>query len=260
MQPIPANTTPTGTGNASRVLLVEDDALTREVLGAALTGQGYQMHTEPDGAHVEGVLRAFHPDIALIDLHLGEGLDGIGVARRLRAGNDLPILFVTAASGLEERLEAFAAGGDDYLVKPFSMHELVARMQAILRRSRRTEPRTWRVGDIVLDEDQHMATRAGREINLTKLDFELLLTFCQHRGSVLSKTQLLNQVWGFEYYDPNVVEVHVSSLRRKIEEHGDRIIHTIRGVGYVLRPSPRDDMIPARSSRTNEEPATSGAS
>lgn len=236
---------PSEPGGGARVLLVEDDLLTREVLGAALMGHGYEVCADADGAGAESLVRTLHPDIALIDLHLGDGADGIAVARRLRASSDLPILFVSGANELESRLAAFAVGGDDYVVKPFSIPELVVRMQAILRRSGAAGPRPWRIGDLEVDPERHLATRAGRELNLTKLDFDLLLAFCRHRGCVLSKAQLLDQVWGFEFYDPNVVEVHVSSLRRKLEKHGERVIHTIRGVGYVLRAGEEEAREPA---------------
>jgi DNA-binding response OmpR family regulator len=219
-----------------RVLLVEDDPLTREVLSAALAGVGYEVHTEPDGGHVERAAADFLPDIALIDLHLGDGVDGITVARRLRSTKDIPLLFLTAATGIDGVLGAFEAGGDDYVVKPFLMAELLARMRAVLRRWGRTGRTILRVGDLVVDIEAHSAARSGRGIDLTHKEFSLLATLARHPGLVLSKIQLLTEVWGFDHYDLNVVEVHVSALRRKLEEHGPRLIHTIRGVGYVLRP------------------------
>jgi two-component system, OmpR family, response regulator len=220
---------------ALRVLLIEDDALTREVLGTALTGSGYEVHSEPNGRSVERVAGSFHPDIALIDMHLGDDVDGITVARRLRAGEPVPILFLTAVNGVETVVAAFDAGGDDYVLKPFVMAELLARMRAVLRRSGRETRRVVQIDDLILDEDAHSVVRAGRTIELTHREFTLLATFCHHPGVVLSKLQLLNQVWGFEHYDLNVVEVHMSALRRKLGD-GARLIHTIRGVGYILRP------------------------
>lgn len=225
-----------GTTTGLRVLLIEDDALTREVLATALSGIGYDVHAEADGTRVERVAGTFRPDIALIDMHLGDNVDGITVAKRLRATEPVPLVFITAANGVETVLAAFDAGGDDYVVKPFVMAELLARMKAVLRRSGREGRRITEIADLIIDEDAHAAVRDGHVLELTHREFSLLASFCHHPGVVLSKLQLLNQVWGFEHYDLNVVEVHISALRRKLEEHGPRLIHTVRGVGYILRP------------------------
>jgi DNA-binding response OmpR family regulator len=219
-----------------RVLLVEDDPFTREVLAAALAGAGYDVHTEPDGNGVERVVSSFCPDIALIDMHLGESVNGITVARRLKAAKEVPFVFLTAASGIDHVLGAFEAGGDDYIVKPFVMAELLARMRAVLTRCGRTARTVLRVGDLAVDVEAHSAVRAGQPVDLTHREFCLLAMLARHPGIVLSKLQLLTEVWGFEHYDLNVVEVHVSALRRKLEAHGPRLIHTVRSVGYVLRP------------------------
>jgi two-component system, OmpR family, response regulator len=218
-----------------RVLLVEDDALTREVLSAALVGNGFEVHAEADGSHVERAAASFQPDIALIDMRLGDGVDGITVARRLKGTDDFPLLFLTSASAIEDVLAAYDVGGDDYIVKPFVMAELVARMRAVLRRTGREERSVFQLGDLRVDADAHTVVRAGQAIELTHREFTLLLEMCRHPGMVLSKLQLLTNVWGFEQYDLNVVEVHVSALRRKLEEHGSRVIHTVRNAGYVLR-------------------------
>jgi DNA-binding response OmpR family regulator len=219
-----------------RVLLVEDDPLVREVLAAALEGAGYDVQAEVDGSRVERAVATFLPDIALIDLHLGDGVTGITVARRLRGTKEMPFLFLTAASGTEDVLAAFDVGGDDYVVKPFVMAELLVRMQAVLRRWGRIGRSVLQSGDLVIDMETHSAVRAGQTIDLTHREFSLLATLCRHPGIVLSKVQLLTQVWGFEDYDLNLIEVHICALRRKLEEHGKRLIHTVRGVGYVLRP------------------------
>ena len=219
-----------------RVLLVEDDPLIREVLAAALSGAGYIVHTEEDGSHVERAVTNFLPDMALIDVHLGDGVDGITVARRLRAVRDLPFLFLTAAGGIEDVLAGFDVGGDDYIVKPFVMEELLVRMKAVLRRWGRIGRSTLRVGDLVVDLGAHLAVRGDEALDLTHREFTLLATLAQHPGIVMSKLQLLTQVWGFEHYDLNLVEVHICALRRKVEQQGSRMIHTVRGVGYVLRP------------------------
>jgi DNA-binding response OmpR family regulator len=218
------------------VLLVEDDPLVREVLSAALEGAGYDVQAEVDGSRVERAVATFVPDIALLDLHLGDGATGITVARRLRATKEMPFVFLTAATGIEDVLAAFDVGGDDYVVKPFVMAELLVRMQAVLRRWGRLGRSVLQVGDLVIDMEAHSAVRAGVTVELTHREFSLAATLAQHPGIVLSKVQLLTQVWGFEHYDLNLVEVHICALRRKLEEHGKRLIHTVRGVGYVLRP------------------------
>jgi two-component system OmpR family response regulator len=219
-----------------RVLLVEDDPLVREVLTAALVGAGFDVHAEPDGSRVERAVATFVPDIALIDVHLGDGVSGITVARRLRAAREIPFVFLTAAAGIDDVLAGFDVGGDDYVVKPFVMAELLVRMRAVLRRWGRVGRSVLRVGDLVIDMEAHSAVRAGAVIDLTHREFSLLATLAQHPGIVLSKLQLLTQVWGFEDYDLNLVEVHICALRHKLDAHGQRLIHTIRGVGYVLRP------------------------
>jgi len=139
------------------------------------------------------------------------------------------------AEDVEGVVAAFEVGGDDYLVKPFVMSELVARMQAVLRRSNRNSPTVLQVGDVCVDVASHTIVRSGRNVDLTQREFALLRMLCRRPGAVLSKSQLMAEVWGYELYDLNVVEVHMSALRRKLEEHGPRLIHTVRGVGYVIR-------------------------
>jgi DNA-binding response OmpR family regulator len=227
----PASTSATGL----RVLLVDDDPLVREILAAALEGAGYDVQAEVDGSRIERAVATFVPDIALIDLHLGGGVTGITVARRLRGTREIPFVFLTAATGIDDVLAAFEVGGDDYVVKPFVMAELLARMWAVLRRWDRIGRSVLEVGDLVIDLEAHRVLQTGRTVELTHREFSLLATLAQHRGMVLSKLQLLNQVWGFDHYDLNLVEVHICALRRKLEEHGKRHIFTVRGAGYVLR-------------------------
>ena len=229
-------TRPSSSAAGVRVLLVEDDPLVREVLAAALSGAGYEVQAEVDGSRVERAAAAFLPDIALLDLHLGNGVNGITVARRLRATREIPFLFLTAASGIDDVLAGFDVGGDDYVVKPFVMAELLVRMKAVLRRWGRIGHSVLQVSDLVVDMEAHSVVRGGLPVDLTHREFSLLATLAQHPGVVLSKLQLLSQVWGFEHYDLNLVEVHICALRRKLDEHGDSLIHTVRGVGYVLRP------------------------
>ena len=145
------------------------------------------------------------------------------------------MIFLSAADTEPDRLAGFDAGADDYLVKPFSMAELLARVRVALRRAGRLHADTWQVGDLVVDEDRRTVERDGQPIELTRTEFDLLVALGRRRGGVASKSQLLASVWGFDEYDPNLVEVYISALRRKLETAGPRIVHTVRGVGYALR-------------------------
>ena len=215
--------------------MVEDDDPIRSALDVALRGEGYEVRAEPNGAQLQEVSDNFRPDLAVLDVRLPVGPDGYAMARILRASSDLPLLFLTAADGIDDRLAGFQAGADDYLVKPFSMAELLARVQALLRRAGRLASAVRQVGDVVIDEGARTVMRDGSKLDLTRTEYELLSMLAQHPGQVLSKTQLLTQVWGFDAYDANLVEVHMSALRRKLEAHGPRVVHTVRGMGYVLR-------------------------
>jgi two-component system OmpR family response regulator len=226
---------------AVRVLFVEDDPLIAESVAAALTAAGMVVHSQADGSDLPTVLDAFRPDIAVLDVML-PGEDGLSLARRVCVPRDVPVVFVTARDAVDDRLSGFDAGADDYLVKPFAVEELLVRLRAVLRRAGRA-PQVVQVDDLVLDESAAVAVRAGERLDLTATEFRLLAQLVRHRGRTLSKLQLLTQVWGYEHYDQNLVEVHVSALRRKLEEHGPRIVHTERGIGYVLRAdlTPRRD-------------------
>ena len=217
------------------MLVIEDDAVIRSALGVALRGEGYELRAEPDGTRLPQVVADFRPDLAVLDVQLPVGPDGYAMARFLRRASDLPILFVTAADSVADRLAGFQSGGDDYLSKPFSMAELLARVQALLRRSGRLASASWEVGDLLVDDAARLVVRAGVPIELTRTEYDLLVMLIQQVGRVLSKTQLLTQVWGFDAYDTNLVEVHMSALRRKLEVAGPRLVHTVRGAGYVLR-------------------------
>jgi two-component system OmpR family response regulator len=230
-----------GSGTRRRVLVVEDDATLRESLVLLLGGVDFDVEALPDGRDFDATVARFRPDLAVLDVDLGAGRpSGLTLARRLQELGDTPFIFLTAADGLDERLSGFEVGADDYVTKPFSTSELHARIRAVLRRSEAA--RTGEVqrsiltyDDLELDEDARTVERAGVPIELTRREFDLLLTFLESPERVLSRTQLLSMVWGFEDYDANVVEVYVSTLRRKLEEHGPRLIQTVRGVGYVLR-------------------------
>ncbi len=217
------------------MLVVEDDAVIRSALEVALRGEGYELKVERDGTGLEQAVADFRPDLAVLDVQLPVGPDGYAIARLLRRTSSLPILFVTAADSVDDRLAGFRAGGDDYLAKPFSMAELLARVQALLRRSGRLASASWQVGDLLVDDAARIVVRAGVPLELTRTEYDLLVMLVQQVGRVLSKTQLLTQVWGFDAYDTNLVEVHMSALRRKLEVAGPRLVHTVRGAGYVLR-------------------------
>lgn len=219
---------------AVRVLLVEDDPLIRDSTTSSLRAAGMLVQARADGVDLPAVLDAFRPDIAVLDVML-PGEDGLSLARRCCAPRDVPVVFVTARDAVTDRVAGFHAGADDYLVKPFAVEELLVRLRAVLRRSGRTA-QVVEVDDLVVDESAGLAVRAGHALELTATEFRLLTQLARHRGRVLSKVQLLSQVWGYDDYDTNLVEVHVSALRRKLEEHGPRLVHTVRGLGYVLRP------------------------
>lgn len=217
----------------ARVLVVEDETAIRDAVTTALAGAGYLARGVADGGRLREVADSFRPDLAILDIML-PGADGLSLARRLRARDDLPILFLTARDDLNDRLAGFAAGADDYLVKPFALTELLARAHALLRRSGRLRSATTQAGDLVLDEAARAAWRASEPLELTPTEFQLLAYLLVRRGRTVSKAELLTQVWGYGAYDANLVEVRVSSLRRKLEAHGPRIIHTARGHGYTV--------------------------
>ena len=218
-----------------RVLVVEDNRPVRTSLEVALREEGYQVCACSDASGVQRVVDQFRPDLAILDVHLGTGPDGYSTARLLRGQSSLPVIMLTAADTVAERLEGFNAGADDYLIKPFSMAELLARVEALLRRSGRVTSAVRQIGDIIIDDAARTVLRGAEKLDLTRTEFDLLAVLTRHPGQVLSKVQLLTQVWGFDAYDVNLVEVHMSSLRRKLEAHGPRLIQTVRGVGYVVR-------------------------
>jgi two-component system, OmpR family, response regulator len=220
---------------APRILVVEDDTAVRDSLAVALRAEGYEVETAADGRAGLAAFDAFRPDLAILDVRLPRGPDGLELATQLRARGDAPVLFLSALGEVEDRIAGLEAGGDDYLTKPFSTNELLLRVQALLRRAGRLEARAWQVGDLVVDEAARTAARAGVEVELTRTEFDLLVALGRNVGTVVSKARLLALVWGFETYDENLVEVHISALRRKLEAAGPRLVHTVRGVGYVLR-------------------------
>jgi two-component system OmpR family response regulator len=224
------------TGSAPRVLVVEDDDALALAVRVGLQAAGYDVEHASDGGGFAELVDRFHPDLALLDLTLPRGPGGFDLARALRARSDAPLLFITASDTLTDRLAGFEVGADDYIVKPFALAELLARVRAVLRRAGRMVSGSVEVRDLVINEQQRTVTRCGVHIPLTTMEFDVLATLARAPGRVFSKSQLLSFVWGFDEYDPNLVEVHVSSLRRKIGTDGPALIQTERGRGYVLRP------------------------
>jgi DNA-binding response OmpR family regulator len=222
--------------NPARILIVEDDQSLRELLSAALEREGWDVHAVGDAAAGESAVERFTPDVAILDIRLGDGPDGLTLARRIRQRSDLPFLFLTDRAGVEDRLAGFESGADDYLAKPFILAELLARVRVVLRRRGRIGNDVLEVGALKIDPSGRRVFVEDQLVELTRIEFELLTQLATQAGRVASKTDLLSRVWGFEGYDQNLVEVHVSSLRRKLGEHGSSI-QTVRGVGYVLRES-----------------------
>ncbi|MGA9760838.1 MAG: response regulator transcription factor [Gaiellaceae bacterium] len=218
----------------SRVLFVEDDDAVRNAIALELRAAGYLVQAEPDGSALEEIAESFRPDIALLDVML-PGRSGFDLARELRNRSDLPILFLTAKDAVSSRLAGFSVGADDYVIKPVAVEELLARLRALLRRSGRLEADVLEVGDLILDEPARIVRRGDTVLELTPIEFQLLGFLMRNRGVVLSRLQIMSQVWGYEEHDPNLVPVHMGNLRRKLEASGPRLIHTIRGHGYVLR-------------------------
>jgi two-component system response regulator MprA len=221
---------------APRVLVVEDDEDIAQALQRSLRMEGYEVRSVADGRAALEHERSFAPDLVILDLGLPE-LDGLEVARALRADDDVPILILTARDALESRVEGLDAGADDYLVKPFERQELLARMRALLRRRPPRGSAPLRVSDLSLNVDTHEVVRGERAIELTQREFELLEYLMRNERIVISRQRLLDEVWGYDPFSTtNTIEVFVSNLRRKLEaDEEPRLLHTIRGAGYVLR-------------------------
>jgi len=220
---------------APRVLVVEDDEDIAQALQRSLRMEGYEVRAAVDGPAALEQGRSFAPDLVILDLGL-PGLDGLEVARSLRADDDVPILILTARDALESRVEGLDAGADDYLVKPFERQELLARMRALLRRRPPRGSAPLRVGDLLLNADTHEVTRGERTVELTQREFELLEYLMRNERIVISRQRLLDEVWGYDPFSTtNTIEVFVSNVRPKLEADEPRLLHTIRGAGYVLR-------------------------
>jgi two-component system, OmpR family, response regulator len=220
-----------------RLLLVDDEQHLRSMLEAALRHSGFDVHAVESGREALEAVGPVEPDLVVLDVMLPD-LDGFEVCRRWRQeGRRTPVVFLTARDATEDKVRGLTTGGDDYLVKPFSLEELVARIQAVLRRTGGGRPdAVLRCADLVLDDDAHRVTRAGSEVSLSPTEFNLLRFLLANQGRVLSKAQILDHVWSYDFGgDGGVVETYVGYLRRKVDDVDPRLIHTIRGVGYVLR-------------------------
>ena len=221
---------------SARVLVVEDDEEIAQVLQRSLRLEGYEVKLALDGEAALQTAGTFVPDLVILDLGLPK-IDGMEVARRLRAGDDVPILMLTARDALESRVEGLDSGAADYLVKPFERQELLARMRALLRRRPPRGSASVVVGDLSLNPDTHEVRRGERDVELTQREFELLEYLMRNERIVVPRQRLLEEVWGYDpFATTNTIEVFVSNLRRKLEAGGEpRLLHTIRGAGYVLR-------------------------
>lgn len=224
-----------------RILVADDDPAVRDSLRRSLAFNGYEVGTAPDGQAALDAVRDSRPDLLLLDVNMPT-LDGLETCRRLRAsGDDLPVLMLTARVEVGDRVLGLDVGADDYLAKPFALEELLARIRALLRRSRPLSDdatgHVLRFTDLELDLHARAARRGGRDVQLTRTEFELLAVLMQHPRRVLSREFILDEVWGYDFpTSANSLEVYVGYLRRKTEAGGEpRLIHTVRGVGYVLR-------------------------
>ncbi|WP_245974727.1 response regulator transcription factor [Thermomonospora umbrina] len=236
------STRPSPDGAGARLLVVEDDPNILELLAGSLRFAGFDVVTATTGALAVEAARRHRPDLIVLDVMLPD-FDGFSVVRRLRSGGThTPVLFLTARDAVEDRITGLTIGGDDYVTKPFSLEEVIARIQAVLRRAKAGVPDpSPRIAfaDIELDEDGHEVWRAGRAIALSPTEFKLLRYFMANAGRVLSKAQILDHVWNYDFRgDAGIVESYVSALRRKVDNTEPRLIHTLRGVGYVLRLPP----------------------
>ncbi len=227
---------------AKSILVIEDEERILQFLRRGLSYEGYHVETAVNGTDGLQIAQNQSPDLVVLDWMLPElepGLDGLEVCRRLRAASDVPILMLTAKDSVADRVQGLDAGADDYLVKPFALNELLARVRALIRRSRSDEPEILSFDTLRLDTGTHQAFRGDRVIELTAKEYELLELFLRHPRQVLTRDQIFDRVWGYDFGgESNIIEVYVRYLRQKSEAEGEaRLIHTVRGVGYVLRES-----------------------
>lgn len=236
LPPLPARVD----GTALRALVVDDEPNLADLLASVLRMDGWEVRTAEDGATAVREAREFRPDVAVLDVMLPD-FDGFEVMRRIRTEDpDVCVLFLTARDAVEDRVSGITAGADDYVTKPFSVEELLARMRGLIRRSRAARPvsaHLLQVADLTLDEESYQVERGGETISLTATEFELLRYLMRNARKVLRKDQILDRVWNYDFGgQAHVVEIYISYLRRKIDAGREPLIHTVRGVGYVLRP------------------------
>jgi two-component system OmpR family response regulator len=228
-------------GSPVTILVVDDEAVLAEMISMALRYEGWTVNTAGDGAAAIAVARGDRPDAVVLDVMLPD-MSGLDVLSKLRENTPgLPVLLLTAKDAVEDRIAGLSAGGDDYVTKPFSIEEVVLRLRGLLRRTGISVVGTSAqivVGDLVLDEDSHEVTRAGDLLSLTATEFELLRFLMHNPRRVLSKAQILDRVWGYDFGGrSNIVELYISYLRKKIDSGREPMIHTLRGAGYVLKPA-----------------------
>ncbi|MGZ6884337.1 MAG: response regulator transcription factor [Nocardioidaceae bacterium] len=224
-----------------RVLVVDDEVNIAELISMAVRYEGWEPSVAHTGSKAVAAAKENRPDAVVLDVMLPD-FDGMEVLRRMRTHHpDVPILFLTARDSVEDRVSGLTAGGDDYVTKPFSLEEVIARLRALMRRagaSDRRESSVLTVGDLRLDEDSHEVFRADEEVHLTATEFELLRFLMRNPRRVLSKAQILDRVWNYDFGgQANVVELYISYLRKKIDAGRAPMIHTMRGAGYVLKPA-----------------------
>ncbi|NUR08491.1 MAG: response regulator transcription factor [Nocardioidaceae bacterium] len=235
----PSLTRPDGT--PLRVLVVDDEVNIAELISMAVRYEGWEPTVAHTGSKAMSAARNDRPDAVVLDVMLPD-FDGMEVLRRMRGQHpDVPVLFLTARDSVEDRVAGLTAGGDDYVTKPFSLEEVIARLRALMRRSSAVQATTssvLKVGDLELDEDSHEVYRAGEEVRLTATEFELLRFLMRNPRRVLSKPQILDRVWNYDFGgQANVVELYISYLRKKVDAGRSPMIHTMRGAGYVLKPA-----------------------
>ena len=223
----------------ARLLVVDDEPNIRELLSASLRFAGFDVAVAADGREALEMLQTFAAELVVLDVMM-PGVDGLTVLRRMREnGSKLPVLLLTARDATEDKVGGLTLGADDYVTKPFSLEEVIARIRALLRRARETatvESNVLTFADIEVDDDTHEVRKAGELVQLSPTEFKLLRYFLNNPGRVLSKAQILDAVWQYDFNgDANVVESYISYLRRKIDTTEPRLLHTLRGVGYVLR-------------------------
>jgi two-component system response regulator MprA len=222
-----------------RILIIEDDKAIVRVLERSLVYEGYEVDLAYNGEQGLELARTKNPSLIVLDLML-PGMDGLEVTEKIREDSAMPILMLTARGGLDDRVEGLDSGADDYMVKPFELDELLARIRSLLRRSQSERSTVLKFGDLTLDTTTRRAERAGREINLTTKEYELLELFMRNPRQILSRGMIFDRVWGYDFGgESNVLDVYIRYLRQKLEDKGEsRLIHTIRGTGYVFRENP----------------------